>query len=789
MKISYNWLKKFVDFELNPKELTCMLTSLGIGASIVSIDFDWTNVYTVKILDIQKHPSVSKLSICNITDGSKEYSVVCGAKNIAVGQIVPFAKIGAVLHDGYLKIEKIKIRGFESEGMLCSKKELGLGMESEKVFVLNENVNIGIALENVLDDVDSILEIEITTNRGDCLSHLGVAREIAAKLHKMILMPKIKNFDVIELDCIEIKSDLCLRYIGGIISGVRIASSPEWIIDALAKSGIKSINNVVDITNYVMIELGQPLHAFDVSKLFSEKKIIVRQAVELEMIAAIDGKEYKLASDMLVIADSQKPIAVAGIMGGEYSGIDDKTETVFLESAIFDATSIRKTSKILNLSSNSSYRFERGLSWDMAEFAFWRSVNLIIDIAGGKFDGMKDLQTVRYEKTKIALSIERVSKILGYDVKEDEILKILRFLAIDLQLKDNIIFCIIPSWRNDIKVEVDLIEEIARMKGYDTIPLSKKYEKCIDASNSSFLSVIVKEFRFRLIGLGFSEALNYSFLEFQEIKKFDLKCYYKIIKSMSKENEVLRPSLLPGLYKNLLFNVGYGAETVTLFEHGKIFGESGERKTFGIIMYGKVWQDWWKWTEQKNVAKYDFYFGSGVIKNILPSGEFTIVENLTPKNYYHYGKTSIIVYKNKNVGHFGVLKSSFTEDIKDEVFYCEIDLELIEKKYIEKTFIYKAYSNFPVVKRDISVVADKTLELVKIEKIIKDIMKSGNILKEYSLFSVYADEFKLGKGKISYSFRLSYKDDVRTLTDKEVGSDVDALLDKLNTDLDVKLRE
>ncbi|MDR2351463.1 MAG: phenylalanine--tRNA ligase subunit beta [Endomicrobium sp.] len=791
MKISYNLLKEFVDFEVRPSDLASILTSIGIESSVISQGCAWSGVVTAKVLGVQKHPEADKLFLCRVSDGTKEYSIVCGAKNIALGQTVPLAKIGAVL-PGNLEIKKSKIRGVNSEGMICSEKELGLKEESEGIFVLDEKIEVAIPLERVLVSIDSILEIEITTNRGDCLSYLGIAREIGAKLRKAVSVPQVKVLKKLPaLNCVEIKSNLCKRYIGSVISGVKVGNSPKWLIDILTKSGIKSVNNIVDITNFVMIEFGQPLHAFDLAKL-SSKKIIVREAINLEKITALDGKDYKLETGMLVIADEQKPVAIAGIMGGEFSGVDDKTETIFLESAIFDASSIRKTSKKLNLSSDSSYRFERGLGWDITELAVWRAANLITEIAGGKQEALEDLHTVKYEKTKIALRFERVSKILGYTVEEDEIGEILRFLGIDLQPRGEMILCTIPSWRNDIKIEVDLIEELARIKGYDAIPTSKMNRYCPYTPSNSFLSYIVEEFRIKLRGLGFSEVLNCSFLEVSELEKFGLKYYYKIANPISKENEFLRSSLLPGLFKNLMLNISQGSETVSLFEHGKIFTEIGERKTFSAVMCGRVWHEWWKWSEQKVNPKFDFYFGGGIIKNILPSEEFMIVENLIPSSYFHIGKTAAILFRGKVIGQFGILKSLLTRsdiDIKDEVFYFEMDLETVENICVKKTTFYKAYSKFPIVKRDISVIADKSLQFVEIEKVVKAVMKSGCILKDYSLFSVYNDETKLGDGKISYSFRLSYRNDKKTLSDKEVNDDVAILLNKLDSDLDVKLRQ
>jgi phenylalanyl-tRNA synthetase beta chain len=815
MKISYNLLKQFVNFELSPQKLASVLTSLGIEASVVPNEYNWTNVYTAKILDVQKHIGTNKLFLCKVSDGIKKYSIVCGAKNIDSGQIVPLAKIGAVLA-GNFKIQKLKIRGVESEGMLCSEKDLGITTESNEILILDEKTKIGEPLENILSDNYPILEIEVTTNRSDCLSHLGIAREIGAKLRKSVSLPTIKTFNIpTMLNTVEVKSNLCSRYAGSIISGVKISPSPKWLTKILDQCEIKPINNIVDITNYVMIELGQPLHAFDISKLSSEK-IIVRNASDIEKITALDGKEYNLNSDMLVIADSQKPITIAGIIGGECSCIDKTTKTIFLESAIFDATSIRKTSKKLNLLTNSSYRFERGVDHEMTEFALWRAATLITDIAGGKIEAKIDLKNIKTEKIKIDLRVERVAKVLGYTVKANEITEILKFLGIDSQLRcfENLsfpnvpinFFCTIPSWRTDIKEEIDLIEEIVRIKGYDTVHSFKTNTENAYIANNSFPSAIVEKFRVKLNNLGFSEALNYSFSEIKELEKFYLKYYYKILNPISRENEVLRPSLLPGLYKNLLLNIRRGAVTVTLFEHGKIFNEFGERKTFAAIMCGRVWQEWWKWTEQKINPKYDFYFGGGIVKTILPSDEFVISENLNPLNYYHSGKIAAVVYREKIIGQFGILKPSITEDTKDDVFYFEIDLEEIEEKKSfdtscpiqlfenNKNFVTRKeteilQNKFPAVKRDISITADKNLLFARIEKVIKSVMETGKILKEYLLFSVYADEFKLGKDKVSYSLRLSYRNNDRTLSDEEVNNDIKILLQSLDRELGVKLRQ
>lgn len=785
MKISYNWLKELVDFDMEPQDLCKMLTFLGVETTVVGGGTNWSGVITAKVLDRQKHPNSDHLSICKVNDGKKDYQIVCGAPNVAAGQTVPLALIGAVL-PGNFTIKASKIRGVSSEGMICSKEELGLEESSDGIMVLDEKTPLGKKLEDVLEKQDTILEIEITTNRGDCLSHWGVAREIAAKLQKIVTLPPLKTAKYTEKNLVEVKDkDLCTRYIGCHITGVKIAPSPKWMKDKLESCGVKSINNVVDITNYVMLELGQPLHAFDATTL-SGGKVVVRRANDGEKLATLDGKTHELDKNNLVIADGSKALAIAGVIGGQSSSITDATTEVFLEAAVFNPGSVRKTARKLNISTDASYRYERGTSWEVAEMASWRALNLITELAGGRLETREDYNSPDNEKVIINLRVERVEKLLGYAVDEKTIANILRFLGIEISSKvQNVIIAEVPSYRNDIKEEVDLIEEIARVDGYEKIPMD--IDSGISSTEQKGSDKLVKQITNSLVGLGFCEAMNYSFAEIKDLDKLHLKYTYKIANPISKENEVLRPSLLTGLMKNFDFNVGQSTTDIKLFEVGKIFDDKGERRVLGILMSGPVWQPWWNWESSKQNPNFDFYFASGVISNILPSKEFTIAENRTPAKYYHPGKTAAIVYHGKVVGQFGVLRPDVAESTNDEVIYAEIEIENIEKNYKNKINAYEHVAKFPAVKRDISVVADKTIKFEKIEKIIKHVMKDGGILKDWSLFSVYENE-KLGAGKISYSFRLTYRHNDKTLNDTEVNKDIAILLEKWNKDLGISLR-
>jgi phenylalanyl-tRNA synthetase beta chain len=787
MKISYNLLKNFIGSDLDKIDIVDLLTSIGFESCIVKHEYNnLKNVIAVKILNIYKHENSDRLLICNVTDNTKEYSVVCGAKNITIGKIVPFAKIGAELSKN-ITIKSEIIRGVKSDGMLCSEKELGLGNESDNILILSDNTKIGDSLNNIINiENDKIFDVEIMTNRGDCLSHLGISREICAKLKKKILLPNIKKYDNLQIfNSLKIESDLCLSYMSCIIRNVKIKKSPKWLSDILYDLGINSINNIVDITNYVMIELGQPLHAFDVDKIDC-KCISIRKATNYENIVAINGNKYNLNSNILITSDYNNPIAISGVIGGKYSSIDNCTKNIFLESAVFNCDSINKTSKNLGIITESSHRFEKGVDIVASEYSFWRAINLIIDIADGEIDSKYVYKNIYDNEMKIFLRIEKISKILGYNIKIDESIEILKSLGINTEIKDDKIICNIPSWRKDLNIEEDLIEEIIRIKGYDSIPYIKKHEYEInDISNDLSFNSIVYDLKSKLKNFGFSEVINYSFLEIKQIEKFNLLYYYKILNPLSKENEVLRPSLIVSLYKNVLLNIGQGFDSIALFEYGKIFNKQGERKSFGFIVYGKIWDEWWKWSNYKFIPKYDFYFGAGIIKNILPSNEFKFVKN-SENNYYDNSKTLSIIYNKKNVGSFGILKRAsdfYSLNIKDDIFYCELDISTIENEYCKKSIVFKKYSKFPVVKMDISIVANKTIKVFDIENIFQEKIKKNGILKKYSLFSIFYID-----SNVSYSFRLYYRSDNKTLTDDEVNNDIKILLDELYNKFNIVLR-
>ena len=578
MRISYNWLKEFVEIRETPQKVAEMLTFLGIETSVVpSSGASWKNIITAKVQETTQHPNADKLRVCTVTDGSRQYQVVCGAPNVAPGQTVPFALIGAELPGG-LKIKKAKLRGVESEGMICSERELALSEESSGIMVLPETTPVGKPLQEVLGDSDTMLDIEITTNRPDCLSHWGVAREIAAKLQLPVRLPDIQTQELPGSLSITIKEpQLCTRYIGYLISGVKVGPSPEWMAKRLEKCGLRPINNIVDITNYVLLELGHPLHAFDASRM-DGREIVVRRADPGEKITALDGKTYALTDAMLVIADAKEAQAIAGVMGGERSGVTEATATIILESALFAPTSIRRTSKALNLSTDASYRFERGTAWEACEMASWRAANLIAQLAGGHIESRKDEAEQIYHPTHIRIRPERATKILNMEFSKEEIVSRLQCLGLRMKETEEYISASIPSWRQDLTQEIDLIEELARLKGYEHIPVTvlPVAPGLTEGQKQRSVESIIRE---RLCALGLTEAINYSFTEEKSLSSFHLPVEGRIEHPLSKENEVLRSRLLPGLWKNLILNISQGYETATLFEIGNIFTPEGEKKS------------------------------------------------------------------------------------------------------------------------------------------------------------------------------------------------------------------
>ncbi len=779
MKISYNWLKEFVDFDVTATGLCDILLFLGLETKIVSSSGNWTNVITAKVLTKDKHPQADKLSLCTVDTGSTTYSIVCGAANVEAGQIIALAVIGAQLPGDFV-IKKAKIRGIESQGMICSEVELGLAAQSAGIMVLPENTPLGKPLESVLDSLDTILDVEITTNRGDCLSHWGVARELAAKFNTAVRLPEIQAIPFDDSFPVTINdTDLCFRYIGCVIEGVTVKPSPDWVVRRLESCGIRAINNIVDITNYVLMELGHPLHAFDIENL-EGKQIIVRRATALETITALDGKKYTLNDTMLVIADAVKPQAIAGVMGGEHSGVTESTKNIVIESALFAPVSIRKTSKKLELSTDSSYRFERGSSWDASERAAARAVELIIRLAGGTLRNSTDRAPQPHAPVMIDLRTAFVEKVLGLAVPYAEIKTILTHLGMIVSDRPSGCSVVVPSWRRDVTQEVDLIEEIARINGYEHIPQTVM-PIIPDLQENKSRKPVMTEIYARLTALGFSEALNYSFVEEKELTLFALSSSHRLANPLSKEYELLRPSLLPGLWKNLKSNLGQGFPDVRLYETGTVFTSVGEKKRLAVILTGCVWGSWWQWYGKKVPQAADFNFLSGILATVLCDRKYRTVENKNCQSYFHPGKNARLEIAGKLAGEFGVLRPDYCQQLGcGDILYGEFETDILELPAGDKDKRYSALKRFPPVNIDLSLVAAFSVPLDSIVTVITRTAEQ-ELEIDTQLIDVYADAVKIGSDKISYTLHLSMRRSDRTLTDQDtqkIVADILAALEK-----------
>ncbi|MDD5686252.1 MAG: phenylalanine--tRNA ligase subunit beta [Elusimicrobia bacterium] len=791
MIISLKWLSDFIDVDIDAEKLSSLLTMSGIETKpvkCVSID---RNVVVVKILSIEKHPNADKLSICSVTDGQKNYKIVCGAKNMKVDDIVPLAKIGAKLPAG--EIKKAVLRGVESEGMLCSESELKIGNDSSGILLLPPDVNLGVPINEYLNK-DSYVETEVTINRGDCLSVFGIAREISAILNKK-LKKEIGDYDIkvenIFPVVVENTKD-CPRYVGFIIKNIKVGKSPQWLIDRIEGCGLRTINNVVDITNYILFEYGQPLHAFDIEKI--KGKIVIRNAKKDEKILALDNKEYSLDEEMLVIADEKDPIAIAGVIGGEPTAVSENTKNVFLEVACFNPISIRKTSKKLGISTDSSYRFIRGVDMEnISNIGMIASEMIKKNCSGEISGGMIDKYSNKKELIKIELDADRVNKILGIDISIDAIRDILSRLGFSCFLPASPMFSgglpvpyllsvTVPSHRNDVKTDFDLIEEIVRIFGYDKIKTSDKITFRTDIVLNKSEKVIDKV-RNTAVSVGFYETINYNFISKDDFAVFTLaEGARKVANPISLEEPFLSISLIPRLVKTVVRNINRGNKDIRIFEIGKVFGE--EEKTFfsGCILGSEY--DWWK---EKAVA-VDFYFLKGFIERLFREiGVKSWEYKKSDKEMFQQNQSADILIENNNVGSFGLLNVEVIkkQDIKNDCLYVfELDLDkLICSAGFERKYVH--IPKYPFIERDISIEVSQQYPAVEICNAIKE--KASNIPVDVSVCDFYTGK-QIKEGYKSLTFRIRFRLSDRTLKDEEVDVVVKKIVLQLENKFQTKLR-
>ena len=796
MKISYSWIKDFLDINLTIDEVAETLTMLGLEAEI-STNFDELKEIIVgEIQAIKKHPNADRLNICKVFDGVNTLSVVCGANNVSKGIKIAFSPVDSVL-PGNFKIKEAKIRGEISKGMICSERELGISDEHDGIMILDENAICGQSLPDYFSTNNDLITLDITPNRADCFSHLGVARDLAAKLHLNLNEPDFstlpKTADIssmIEISMDDLKD--CPRYVGGIIQNVKIKESPDWLKKKLESVGIRSINNLVDISNYVMMEMGQPTHFFDLDKI-KNKKILVRRARDGEKITTLDEIERSVNNDVMLITDGESPIAVAGIMGGFDSAINENTKNVLIECAYFNPATIRKSSKSLNMITDASKRFERGVDFNAPVLAFWRIVHLIDELNCGEWiPDIMDTYPEKIETNEIVLKKKLINEIAGVNIPNDFVVKTLSSLGCKIYEKDDLT-CSPPSWRPDLTRDIDLIEEVIRVYGYDNIKSSNNYTSIMNFDDFDPHHNLDK-INNSLIGLGFYQVFNNSLQTKEEAYFYSgNKDLIEMKNPLSDKMTHLRYSLIHGLMQNIEHNFNNGIHDLMLFEHGNTFSYS-DSKRLGIdevqtltgILHGNYQE---KSVHNSKSKAFDYFILKGLMISFFKKigiKDLHFIENEMDIKYFTYSYS--IKYKNEMLGYMGLLSSDISKKFNfkfDDVYAFSIENLDNLFKIMKAPKLFKKIIPYPPIERDLNFVIDSDLTSGSIIDFI--LSKKFDFLINIVPVSIFKHS-TLGLNKKALSLNLIFQSDSKTLEDKVVNPIIDGIIEVVSKKFNAKLR-
>jgi phenylalanyl-tRNA synthetase beta chain len=800
MKFSFEWLNNYVNVDLPLDTVSERLTLAGlevVGSEVIGCG--WDNIFVGEIIGVEAHPNADRLRLVTVNIGNRQKAVVCGAPNVAMGQKIAFADVGAKLidyHTGKLvKLEPATIRGVVSEGMICSERELGVADSHEGVMILSQEAPIGTSLVELLGD--TVFDLDITPNRPDCLSIIGVAREIAALAGGKLKIPEIiykeSGDDICSLVSIEItEPEQCPRYCASLVTGIQVKESPQWMQQRLLKCGVRPINNIVDVTNYVMLEYGQPLHAFDYSKIY-HRKIIVRRAMKEELIISLDGIERSLNSEILVIADAKKAIAVAGIMGGLETEVTANTSDVLIESANFNQAIIHKGSIDLKLSSEASLRFEKGLSRELPLIALKRATALMAEVTGGTINrGIVDVYPGQEQKKSILLVTSEIKRLLGMDVVPDEVVRSLKSLGFECkEIEDCSRFNVtVPWWRTDVNCSADLVEEVARIIGYDKIPTTMLSASIPEQEPNPLLD-LRRKLRIVLVSCGFQEIITYSLTNREMLSKIsplmDISdvSMVRVANPMSKDYEYLRTSLRAGVLSVLNSNQRHQEGHISIFEVGKVFlpreGQLPEEKEMlcGVLSgmkHGLYWKN--------KSDTIDFFTAKGVVEAILSSLKLDAGFRISDDEIMYPGRVADIYIGEEKVGVVGELNQMVCQnfDLIDTAFLFEINLD----KFLFQTGIpikYQRASRYPSITRDIALVVDEQTTYQQIHSIIRDCP----LVYQAKPIDLYIGE-QVTYGKKSLAVRIVYQSKEHTLREQEIDKLQQQVLDKLRSDLGATLR-
>ena len=794
MLVPLKWLRDYVDIDIDTQEFADMMTMTG--SKVEKVDFfgkETNGVEVCKILEIEQHPDADRLKVTKVEVANGEIlQIVTNATNIKVGDYVPVARIGAVL-PGDFKIKKGKLRGVLSEGMFCGAEELTIPsafVEDHKkdgIYILDhqDSFELGMDVRDVLGINDALIEFEITSNRPDCRSIIGIAREAAVTLGKELKYPEIKvqacdeemSFEI------DIQTDLCKRYCGRVVKDVKVGPSPYWMQRKLIEAGMRPISNIVDITNYVMLELGQPLHAFDLDDI-KYNKMTVKMAEEGEKFTTLDGVESTLTSDMLVIGNQDKTLDLAGIMGGENSEIKDTTTSIFIEGASFAKENIRATSKKLGLRTEASSRFEKGIDINLAEEAVNRACQLIEELGCGTvLNGMLDYYPQKEEVQKVTVNPVRINKLLGVNVPMDQFINILESLEFKCNLvSSEVLELEVPTFRLDITEDADILEEIARIYGYDNIP-SASLEGNATAGVKTEKQKFIDNVKSNSIACGLNEILTYSFVSPRGVDKINLPAddekrnFVKIMNPLGEETSVMRTTLIPNMLDVISTNISHKVEEVSAFECGNTFipqeGLPIETKKYCVGMYGK---------------EVDFFVLKGVIESVLNNVGLKgyEIEPETTNLTFHPGRCAKIVYNNIYIGTFGELHPDVIENynLGQRVYVAEINIDTVFEN-LNLTKSYNPLPKYPSTSRDIALIVKDEVFVKQIEDIIK--ANGEDLVESYKLFDVYKGA-QIEEGHKSIAYSITYRSKDKTLTDEDVAKVHEKILSELSEKLNANLR-
>jgi len=802
MKFSEQWLRTLVNPSVSTQEMCDQLTMAGLEVdSVESAAADFSGVVVGRVESMEKHPDADKLNVCQVSDGTETKQIVCGAANVCPGLIIPMAKVGAVL-PGATKgetweIKPAKLRGVESFGMLCSEAELGLADSADGLMELPADAPLGESIRDFMKLDDTIIELDLTPNRGDCLSIEGIAREVGVLNHCETAAQQWAPYKQTITDAfpVEIEADkACTYYAGRVIKGIDVnAQTPLWMVERLRRSGIRCLSPVVDITNYVMLQLGQPMHAFDLKKL--DGKITVRFSKDAEKVTLLDGKSIDLQENSLVIADNSKILALAGVMGGEDSAVDDTTTDIFIESAFFRPEIIAGKARGYGLHTDSSHRFERGVDTQMQVHAIERATELVLEICGGEVGPVLEHKTASHpeEALPIHLRSNQIKRVLGIELSENEVTRIFQRLGMEVKVYPDGWLVKAPSFRFDIAIEADLLEEVVRIYGYNNIPrTSPSYHAVIQAQAEA--ENPLNDLKKCFVERGYFEAISYSFVDPKWQKILDPEAHtIALANPLSSEMSVMRTTMWGGLLNALRHNVNRQQSRVRLFETGLCFRPQSAKSEkidvasikqdpmFAGVVCGDIHHEQWA----ESVQKVDFFDIKADVESLLAFSAANTVFEAAEHPALHPGQSACIKQHGEIIGWLGALHPQVQKalDIDPRVFVFEVKQSAIAKNSIPA---FAALSRFPEVRRDLAILVDEKIPVANILSVINE--TSSNLLKETQLFDIYQGK-GVDEGTKSVAFGLILQEFSRTLTDTEVDTEIDKIVSTLNQQFAATLRE